>query len=265
MSLEVRDVSFRYGQHCVLSHVSFSAPSGTLLCVLGPNGVGKSTLFRCILGLLRDYTGSIQIDSLDSKDVKPELLARKIAYVPQSHAAVFPYTVHDMVLMGTTAALGPHALPGSEQNELATEALERLGISHLARRPFTQVSGGEAQLTLIARAIAQQAKILVMDEPTASLDYGNQIRVMEEIRKLVQSGYTVIQSTHNPEHAFLYADQVLVLLSGSAVEIGKPADILSEEMLFQIYGIHVSLYELSGGVRVCVPNRTGGDSFVGTV
>ncbi len=254
MSVDVQNVSFSYGLWQVLKNVSFSVSSGELLCVLGPNGVGKSTLFRCMLGLLKNYHGTILIDGEDNKILKTEKLAQKIAYIPQSHSSVFPYTVLDMVLMGTTAKLGKHVLPGQKQQGLALEALNRLGIFHLAERSYTQISGGEAQLVLIARAIAQQAKILVMDEPTANLDYGNQIRVMEETKKLTQHGYTIIQSTHNPEQAFLYADKVLVMMNGTVAQTGTPKDVLSEDLLFKLYGVHIQLYDLcSGNVRVCVP------------
>lgn len=257
MSLEIRDLSFSYGTHGVLSDISFSAEYGQVLSVLGPNGVGKSTLFRCILGLLRPQKGDILMDSRSIRDLSPREMARKVAYIPQSHNPVFNYSVFDMVLMGTTAQTGTFSPPRAEQERLVEDVLSRLGISHLRDRRYASISGGERQLTLIARAMAQQAKILVMDEPSAALDYGNRHRVMEAVRQLASSGYAIVQSTHDPDQAFLYSDRILALHDGRILAWGTPKDTVERGLISRLYGVDVEIFSLrEDAVRVCVPKGT---------
>ena len=183
MSLEVRNLSFSYGSHRVLQNVSFRAREGELLAVLGPNGVGKSTMFHLLLGLEKSRFGTLWIDG-EPVDSASALLARQIAYVPQSHYPSFNYSVTDMVLMGTTVQVHGFASPGLKQMAQAEDAMEQMGITHLRDRGYLQISGGERQLVLVARALAQQAKILILDEPTANLDYGNQLRVLSRIKRV---------------------------------------------------------------------------------
>ncbi|MDR3278066.1 MAG: ABC transporter ATP-binding protein [Oscillospiraceae bacterium] len=253
MEITVKNLSFSYGAHRVLDGVSFTAQSGELLAVLGPNGVGKSTLFYCLLGLSRPGAGELLLDGNPIGALPPSALARQIAYVPQSHAPTFNYSVFDMVLMGTTARVGGLSAPGGEELRLADEALERVGITHLRGRGYLRVSGGERQLTLIARALAQQAKILIMDEPTASLDYGNQLRVLSCVKALTREGYTVVQSTHNPDHAFLFADRALALKDGRVAALGTPRDAMTESLIESLYGVRVRLRENEDGQLRCDP------------
>lgn len=256
MGLSVKDLYFSYKKNDVLKGVSFDISKGKLLCVLGKNGAGKSTLFRCILGLLKHYEGSILIDGAATDSLSARELSQKIAYIPQNHSTVFPFSVFDMVLMGTTAHLGQFENPGKSQKKAAADALKTMNIGHLKDRSFSNISGGEQQLTLIARAIAQQTKTLIMDEPCSNLDYGNQIRVMKSVKRLAEQGYLVIQSTHNPEHAFLFADEVLVMLDGKVGGIGPSEEILTEELLQKIYGIQIQLHDIEGSrIRVCVPDQ----------
>ena len=225
MSIDVEELSFAYGRRQVLRNVTFRAEPGQLVAVLGPNGAGKSTLFRCILGFLPRYRGEIALCGHDLRSLDRRSLARLAAYIPQSSAPVYNYTVRDTVLMGADPFHGP----GPSQQETADRVLETLGIRDLADRGINEISGGERQLALIARAMAQQAKILMMDEPTASLDYGNQFRLLRQVRQLADSGYTVLLSTHNPEHAFRFATDVLVLREGGVRAFGPAAETLTEE------------------------------------
>jgi len=253
-TLTVERLRFSYQGCPVLEDISFSAPGGEVLCVLGPNGVGKSTLFRCMLGLLPGYQGEIAIDGGSIRSMDARTLAKKVAYVPQSHTPVFGYTVLDMVLMGAAASVGFLRCPGGQERKTAMEMLERVGIDGLAGRDYTKISGGERQLALIARALIQQTGILVMDEPTANLDYGNQLRILGQIQLLAQSGYSVILSTHHPEQAFLYAGQVLALLDGKVLRCGAPEKELDSELIYRLYGVRVDIETLrEGRVRVCVP------------
>jgi len=252
--MTVKDLSFAYSTHEVLKNVSFMAEYGEFLSVLGPNGVGKSTLFRCMLGLLTPTSGGAEIDGKPIASMGAPELARHIAYIPQSHNPVFNFSVFDVVLMGTTAQLGTFSSPGKMQNEQAMHALERLGISHLKDRGYGNISGGERQLVLIARAIAQQAKILVMDEPSANLDFGNRIRVMQTVLSLTKDGYAVIQSTHDPEQAYMYSDKILALYGGRVLKWGAPQETITDSVISQLYGVPVEVCSLrEDEFRVCVP------------
>ena len=179
MRMRIEDLHFSYGSHEVLKGVSFGVEDSGFVSLLGPNGAGKSTLFRCMLGLLEPSGGTVHICGRDIRNMPAAELSHRVAYIPQSHTPVFNFSVFDMVLMGTTAQLPRFASPGKKEEKLAEAAMERIGIAHLRNRGCGNISGGERQLALIARAIAQQAKILVMDEPSASLDYGNKLRVMD--------------------------------------------------------------------------------------
>jgi len=256
MRVELKNLSFSYGTHDVLHDINFSAKSGDLVAVLGPNGVGKSTMFRCMLGFLRHFSGDILIDGIDIRTMSSTRMAQHMAYIPQSTVPVYNYTVLDMVLMGTTGQLKMLSSPGRKQIEAARAALDSLGISHLADRGFGWISGGERQLVLIARAVVQKAKILIMDEPTANLDYGNQFRVMEHVRKLTREGYTVLLSTHNPEYALHFANRVLILQKGRVLASGDAGEVLTQELLSRLYGIDVRIHtaEHDGQCyRICMP------------
>ncbi len=254
MSLEVKDLRFSYGEHEVLKGLSFSAEYGELLSVLGPNGVGKSTLFRCVLGLLKPQSGQCLIDGESTAGLSAKELASRIAYIPQSHYPTFNFSVMDMVLMGTTAQINAMSVPGKRQIRLAKEALKKLGIAHLARRGYTNISGGERQLVLIARAIAQQAKILIMDEPSANLDYGNRTRFMQTVKSLAGEGYAIIQSTHDPDQAFLYSDKVLAIHDGQVLAWGDPKETINSALISSLYGVQVEVCSLKDDrMRVCVP------------
>ena len=256
MSISVEHLTFSYGSHAVLKDVTFHAESGQFLSVLGPNGVGKSTLFRCMLGLLSPSGGSVTIEGTPVSRLSPAQLARRIALIPQSHSPAFHYSVFDMVLMGTTAQTGLFSSPGKSQIELAEIALEKLGISHLKDRSYGRISGGEQQLALIARAMAQQANILVMDEPSANLDYGNRIRVMQTVRKLTEDGYCVIQSTHDPDQAYLCSDRVLSLYDGRVLAFGTPQDTIDSQLISTLYGVDVEVCSLQNDlVRICLPRH----------
>lgn len=257
MSLSVCELNYAYGAHKVLHGVSFAAEKGEFLSVLGPNGVGKSTLFRCILGALPDYTGTISINGCDIRAMSSREKAKRIAYIPQTHRPTFGYTVLDTTLMGTTRQLGAFAQPRQAQIDTAHAALRQLGIDHLAQRNFAYLSGGEQQLVLIARAIAQQADILVMDEPTSSLDYGNQLRVLQQVKQLSRRGYTVLLSTHNPQHALTFADRILALSGGTVAAFGAPAEVLTPKLMKTLYRVDVDFAETAGGT-VIVP-LTGGE------
>lgn len=253
VKLELQDVSFSYGDRLILDRVGFTLHQGEFLSVLGPNGVGKSTLFRCILGRLTDYTGSITSGGQDIRALSRREAAQRIAYIPQIHQPTFEYSVLDTVLMGTTRQLStPFAQPKAAQTRTAMAALDRVGVAHLAQRSFAQLSGGEQQLVLVARALAQQSDVLIMDEPTSALDYGNQLRVLELVRELAEDGFAVLLSTHNPQHALSYATRILALSGGQVAALGKPQEVLTPELVRRLYDVDV-VFETTAQGRVIVP------------
>ena len=239
--IEVRELSFSYGRHEVLKGISFTAEPGEMLCVLGHNGAGKSTLFKCMLGILRGYSGSVSIDGKNISDMSAAERARSVAYIPQAANPAFSYSVADMVLMGTMPQLSGRLSPSNAEKEIAMDALARLGIEDLAMRSYSQISGGEQQLVIIARAIAQGARILIMDEPTSSLDYGNQMRVQKQLTKLIEDGYTIIQSSHNPEQAYIFADRIICIRDGRIYRQGRPEEVLDEQLIRDLYNIDVEM------------------------
>ena len=256
--VKVENLRFSYGEKEVLKDVSFLAQPGELLSVLGANGVGKSTLFRCILNLLPDYRGKIFLNGVESRTLPPRQLARQAAWIPQNTAPAFHCSVEDIVLTGTAARLHPLAAPGKRERELALQAMERLGIADLRSRCFHRLSGGEQQLAVIARALAQQTKILLLDEPTASLDFGNQMKVLSVIRGLAEEGYTVLQTTHNPEQTYLFSHRVLAMKDGAVLAQGTPQEVITEEIMEKMYGLSVRVTSLHGDrARVLLP----GDRF----
>ena len=257
MSLSVENLFFSYGQRAVLRDVTFAAEKGELLSVLGPNGVGKTTLFRCILGTLTPRSGQITIDGLDLTAMPPRERARRIAYIPQIHPPTFGYTVLDTVLMGTSRQMNAFRQPKAAQVRQAEEALGQVGAAHRRERNFAHLSGGEQQLVLIARALAQQAQVLMMDEPTSALDYGNQLRILQMVKRLAAQGYTVILSTHNPQHALAFADRLLVLHDGTAAAVGKPPQVLTPALMETLYGVTVDFLDTASG-PVLVPGAEGG-------
>ena len=254
MSIEVKNLNFSYGDRQVLHDISFTASSGEFLSILGPNGVGKSTLFRCVLGLLSGYTGQVLVDGTDVRSFSVREMAKHIAYIPQSSHPIFNYSVMDIILMGRTSGLGTFRSPKKKDVEICQWAMEKVGISHLALRCFHRLSGGEQQLVLIARALVQKAPVLMLDEPTANLDFGNQLRVLEQARSLAREGYTVIQTTHHPEQSYLFSDRILTIQNGRVLKEGTPEEVLTEETIRALYGVDVEVVSLyHDKARICIP------------
>jgi len=263
-ALEARELSFSYGERPVFGKINFSLEKGELLALLGPNGAGKSTLFRCVLGLESRYSGRVLINGEDIRGKKPSQMARLLAYVPQKIHPVFNYSVMEMVLMGATAGGREHGSNEKKLDERAFLALETAGIGGLAGRDFMELSGGEQQLVLIARALVQNARILVMDEPEANLDYGNQLRIMQKIKELCRQSYSVFLSSHNPNHASLFADRVLALHNLKIAALGKPAEVLDGDLIEKLYGVKVEFQTNKDGKRffysASVSDYSGTDS-----
>lgn len=256
MKIKVDHLSFSYGNRQVLSDISLQAESGEVLTILGANGAGKTTLFRCMLGLLKPSAGEVLIGDRTVRQMNARELSSYIAYIPQKSAVPFSYHVLDMVLMGTVNQLGTFSVPGKREEQLAREALEKIGISHLCERPYPKLSGGEQQLVLLARALVQNAPILMLDEPASGLDYGNQLLVQRQARSLAAEGYTIIQTSHNPEQSYLYSDKILALKGGKIFQYGTPGKIFTAENIKNLYNASVVVSSLFGDTaRVCTPSE----------
>jgi iron complex transport system ATP-binding protein len=251
MKLEARDLAFGYPGQPVGRDVSLSVGPGEVLCLLGPNGAGKTTLFRTLLGLLPTQAGAVLLDGRPLAGWRRADIACRIAYVPQAHAAPFAYSVIEIVLMGRTAHLGAFARPSRADRATATDALATLGMLKLAQSEYVRISGGQRQLALIARALAQQAPLLVMDEPTASLDFGNQALVLRHLRLLRDRGLGIVLSTHHPDHAFATATSVALLHAGTVRALGGPEAVLTAGDLTATYGTPVTVDRLPDGRIVC--------------
>lgn len=240
----------------VLREITFSAARGEVVCLLGPNGTGKTTMLRCLLGLYAPKRGTITLDGQELSALPPRERAKHMAYVPQSSGLAFPYEVREVALMGRVAHLSPGASPKERDRQAVRESLDRLGIRHLERRRFQELSGGERQMVLVARALAQQAEYLIMDEPTASLDYGNQVRILRTIRLLAGQGYGILMTSHYPDHAFLACNRAVLMREGYVMAQGGPEEIVTTENLTRLYNTPVEVSEAIAShekMKVCIP------------
>lgn len=235
--LRVRHADVGYPGRVVLHGVSFSLSPGSICCLLGTNGSGKTTLMRSILGLLPLCAGQVLIDNVDIRQMRARERARAIAWVPQAHDSVFTFHVLDMVLMGLSPNISTFSQPSRRERDIALAQLDILGIAHLASRSYATLSGGERQLTLIARALAQQSRLLLLDEPASSLDFGHQIRLLDTLQHLRQRGITLLMATHHPLHALAIADTILSVEPDGTIAQGEPRTQLQPSKLAGLYGV----------------------------
>lgn len=257
VALLVKGLRASLGGREVVHDASFAVRAGELACLLGANGSGKTTTLRAILGLLEARGGDVLVDGHSTLGLSDLERARIFSYVPQAHAPTFAYEAKDVVMLGRTAHMKGHLGPTSEDERITQQAMERLGIGDLASQPYTQLSGGQRQLVLIARAIAQEPRVLVMDEPTASLDFGNQLLVLHELRSLADDGVTILVVTHDPSQAFGFADRAIVMEAGRTTASGYPAEVLDGKTLSRMYGTPLRVVSVRSGesaLRVCVPD-----------
>ena len=256
MVIEAKGITFSYGGRKVLKDVSFRLGDASLAALLGRNGAGKTTLLRILMGFLRPSAGSASADGKDISRISPRERARMIAYIPQSSPIIFPHTVRDIVLMGRASSLPVFSRPGKEDERRADEVMESLGILHLSSRPADAVSGGERQLALIARALVQDAKVLLLDEPTSSLDYANQLKVLETMAELRDRGYTVLFTTHSPDQALMDTDSVMLIDDCGHIGITDADTLISSDRLSALYGRKLCIRRIDTGRNeriACVP------------
>ena len=253
---EVKNISFSYNDEEIFSDISFSIGSGEVLCILGPNGTGKTTLIKCLNGLHDIDSGDILINGKNIKKLSFREISKHVGYIPQSHIPSFPFKVFDVVLMGRAPYLNLTDSPKDEDKKIALDALKTLGIEDLKDKEYTNLSGGERQLVFLARVLCQKPDILILDEPTSHLDFGNQIRLLEIIDNLAKSGLSIIMSSHFPDHAFLSSTKVAIMKDRKFIDFGTPDSVVTEENLRKAYSIDVKLIELDNKRKVCVPMKT---------
>lgn len=251
--IEVNNLNVNYGKNEILKDISFYANTGEILCVLGENGAGKSTLLKSMLNLIKIKSGEILIDKKDLQKMSNTQMAKNISYIPQIHIPVFDFSVVDVVLMGLYSTQNSFYKKFKDEDyKKVLEILNKLNISYLAEKNYKKLSGGERQLVLIARALIQANKYILMDEPVSNLDFGNQIKTMEICKNLKSNGFGFIITTHNPNHALMYSDNVLIIKKDRSYIFGKTKDVLTEKLLSDIYKIPIEIAEFNGN-KVCMP------------
>ena len=258
MIYEINNLSFTYPQadNSVLNDVSLTLAEGAILSILGPNGAGKSTLLNCMAGLLKPTHGEIKLFGQDLSTMTFREIAQVVGYVQQIHTPAYGYSVLHFVTMGRAPRIGMFGRPGEADQKAAWDALEALEITYLAYKPYTEISGGEMQKVAIARAMVQEPKVILFDEPTAHLDSGNQLRVLNIIRDMAERGYSVVMTTHNPDHALLLGGDVAILGRDGRLQCGSCHEIITEELLLEIYNARLCLIPVPELGRVaCIPPR----------
>lgn len=255
---DIQNISFSYPslERKVLDGLNLQISEGDVVSILGRNGAGKSTLLNCMLKLLKSQDGEIILCGKKLRDMSEREVASVVGYVPQNHTPIFGHSVFDFVQMGCASRIGLFSHPGKRERSDTAATLSEMGIEHLADRPYTEISGGERQLATIARAIVTRPRIVLFDEPTAHLDFGNQLRVLRIIKQLADKGFAVVITTHNPDHAMLLGGRAAILDRQGHLVSGKTSDIITEDSLKSVYGSDLRLkYVEEFGRKVCVyPN-----------
>lgn len=245
--LRARALSFGYDRRALTAPIDLALHAGEIVVVLGPNGAGKSTLFRTLLGVLPPLTGSVDWHARALAELRPRELAACVAWVPQQPGAAFEFEVEQYVMLGRLGRLGFGAAPGPADREAVARAIARLGLERFRTRPLSHMSGGERQLVAIARALAQQASTLLLDEPTASLDFGNQGKVLDTLHGLAADGLGIVYATHDPNHALRAGSHALVYLPGGAMAFGRVAELVEPGLLSRVYGVAVQAAHTADG------------------
>jgi len=271
--IRVQDVNLLYDNISVLNDVNLNLKKGSVTTLVGPNGCGKTTLLKIITGLLKPNGGVVFIEGRDVSIINPRDLAKTIGHVSQTHNTSFPFTVLDIVLTGRMPYISTFSMPGKDDLEIANQSLTKVSMDHLSQRPYTQISGGERQLAMIARALAQEPRFLILDEPTSYLDFKNQVVVLKMVTELAREGdITVVMTLHDPNHALIFSDEVVLMRKlalgadgngqnvlgedgpsqGNVVAFGRPGEVITPDNIAEAYGIDVEIIEHNGR-RILLP------------
>lgn len=260
--LEVKNLSFQYKNQKVLEDISFDIPSKSVTCLIGPNGSGKTTLLDCIMGIHNNYSGEIRLHDINVAEMKTNFRMKQMSYVPQGKNHTFPFTVKEMVIMGRTPYLSFFEFPGEKEEEIALQALRDIGIEDYASRIFTKLSGGEQQLVILARALAQDTEILILDEPMLSLDYFHELQFLEILVRLIkEKNKSIITATHSPNHAFYFLEneintQVLMLKKGEIAGYGQVDEVLNPNYMRKVFNIDASVITYDESKHFIIPKET---------
>jgi iron complex transport system ATP-binding protein len=242
----------------VLHDVSLAVEANSIMYLLGHNGCGKTTLLEILSGVRKPQAGDVRLNGADIHRMPAHRRAQRVGLVPQIHMPIFAYNVFEVVLMGRTPYLGLLGVPGQADRAVVDEAIETVGLTDLRERPYTDLSGGERQLTLIARGLAQQTDVLLLDEPTAHLDPRNQHLVLETVSRLADQRVSFVISSHDPNSALLYANHVILMQDGRVVAAGTPEQVLTEDILSRSYNMPVEvIYNQQQQARAILPRRNG--------
>lgn len=241
--VEIEHGCFGYAkQPDVLKDINLRLETGRILAVLGPNGIGKTTLLKCMVGLLDWRSGRSLLYGKDIKTLSPKQVWSAISYIPQSHTFAFSFTGLEMVMLGRSAHLGTFEQPGKRELEMAEQMMERVGITRLAHKDCNRMSGGELQMVLIARALINEPKLIILDEPETGLDFHNQILVLDMVERLAhEEGISAVMNTHYPTNALSISDHALMLNRSGAFRYGKSDEILNEENISQAFDVNVAV------------------------
>lgn len=268
MNLTVKNGSFFYQKDTpIFNDINFSVDAGEILAILGPNGAGKTTMLRCITGMLKWRSGESLLDGEPIHTMPAQKLWSKMAYVPQAKAASSAYTAFETVLLGRSSRMGIFSAPKQEDLEKAKQAMELLGITHLMDKKCTAISGGELQMVLIARALASEPQVLILDEPESNLDFKNQLVVLNAITKLAQQGMTCVFNTHYPAHALQRADKSLILSRGGSYVFGSTASVVTESNIRAAFGVDAVIGQIETPENILqnvIPLNIAGNSAAAT-
>ncbi|MEW5706845.1 MAG: ABC transporter ATP-binding protein [Actinomycetota bacterium] len=239
--LEVKDLSIEYGNRSVVSQMELSLKNGNFLAIVGPNGSGKTTLLRAISKVLKPKTGVIYVDGSDIAPLSRRSLARKVAVVPQESLTAFSFTALQVVMMGRTPHLSRWQTEGALDYDIAKDAMQMANCWHLRDRPINELSGGEKQRVIIAQALAQEPKLILLDEPTLHLDIGQQLEIMELLKQLSADGLSILAVLHDLNIAAYYADHLMLVKEGRIEAVGSPQEIVTENNIRRVFGITVEV------------------------
>jgi len=255
--LEIKDAAFSYeNTENIFEDINLTVSKGDVVCILGPNGCGKTTLIKCLNKLHDLNQGVVYIQGKNIKQINQREIAKNIGYIPQGHVPTFAFSVMDVVLMGRSPHLDFFESLGERDYQIAENAMKKFGIYDLRDKPYTTLSGGEQQLVFFARVIAQEPHMLILDEPTSHLDFGNQLKTLDVISKLAADGLSVIMTSHFPDHAFISSNKVAIMKDRNFMAIGTPEDVITRENMEKAYGIHVEVVDIGYNRKVCVPIKT---------
>lgn len=252
--LEIKDAAFSYEDtENIFEDINLTVDKGDVVCILGPNGCGKTTLIKCINKLHELDNGAVYINGRNIKDISQREIAKNIGYIPQGHVPTFAFSVLDVVLMGRSPHLDFFETLGEKDYKIAENSLKKFGLYEMRDKSYTALSGGEQQLVFFARVIAQEPHMLILDEPTSHLDFGNQLKTLDIISKLAASGLSVVMTSHYPDHAFISSNKVAIMKDRKFMAIGRPEEVINEDNMEKAYGIQVEIVDIGYNRKICVP------------